>query len=82
MSGEAGADLRYGVGASIVEERFDVYLDTVAESNELQNRRNGGEGQKGSPVVLHRFLVVNVTCVPESVRDPRKWECDCNEQAR
>lgn len=79
MGREAGADLRYGVGASIVEERFDVYLDTVAESNKLQNSRNGGEGQKGSPIVLHRFRVVNVTCVPESVRDPCKWKCDCKE---
>ena len=82
MGGEAGADLRYGVGGSIIEERFDVYLDTVAESHKLQNSRDGGEGQKGSPVVLQRVHVVDVTCIPEPVRDPCKWKHDCNEQAR
>ena len=81
MGGKAGADLCYGIAASIVEKRFDVYLDTVAESNKLQNRRDGSEGQKRSPVVLQSFRVIDVTCIPESVRGPRKWKCDCEEQA-
>lgn len=81
MGGEARADLRYGVGGSIVEKRIDVYLDTVAESSKLQNSRDGRECQKRSPVVLQSFRVVDVTRIPESIRGPCKWECDCKEQA-
>lgn len=80
MGGQARAALRYGVGASIIEERFDVYLDAVAESCKLQNSRDGGESQKRSPVVLQSFRVVNVTCIPEPVRDTCYWKCDCDKQ--
>ena len=79
---ETGAGLRYGIGASIIDQRFDVYLDTVAESDKLENGRDGGEGQKRPPVVLQSIRVVDVACVPESIRRPCKWKHDCNEQAR
>ena len=68
MSREAGAGLRCGIGASIV----DVYLDTVAESDKLQNSRDRGEGQKRSPVILHSFNVVDVACVSKPIRGPCK----------
>lgn len=81
MGGKARADLRYGVGACIVEKRFDVYLDAVAESNKLQNSRDSSEGQERSPIVLQSFRVVDVTRIPESVRGPCKWKHDRKEQA-
>ena len=67
MDRETGAGLRCGVGASIIDKRLDVYLDTVAESNKLQNSGNRREGQKRSPIVLQSFRMVNVTCIPKSV---------------
>ena len=79
MRGEAGAGLSYGVAASIVDKRFDVYLDAVAKGDELQYGRDGGEGQKRSPVVLQSFGVVDVACIPESVRGSRKWKHDGEE---
>ena len=82
MRRKTGAGLRGGVGASIIEKRSDVYLDTVTESYKLQYRRDGGEGQKRAPVILQRFGVVDVACIPESVGGPCNWKCDCKEQAR
>ena len=67
MGRETRASLCCGNGASIIEKRFDVHLDTVAESNKLQDRRDGGESQEWSPIVLQSFRVVDVTCIPKSV---------------
>ena len=82
MCRKTGAGLRYGVAAPIIDKRFDVYLDTVAESGKLQNGRDGGKGQKRPPIVLHCFRVVDMACVPESIRGSCKWKHDCDEQAR
>ena len=82
MGRETGAGLCYGVAASIINKRFDVYLDTVAECDKLQNSRDGGEGQKRPPIVLQSFRVVDMACVPKSIRGPRNWKRDCNKQAR
>ena len=82
MGGEAGAGLRCGVGASIIDKRFDVDFDTVAESNKLQNSRNRTEGKKRSPVVLQSFHMVNVACIPKSIGGSCKRKGDCKEQAR
>ena len=82
MGRETRASLCCGIGASIIEKRFDIHLDTVAKSNKLQDRRDGGEGQERSPVVLQSFRVVDVTCISKSVGYFCKWKCDCKEQGR
>ena len=63
----------------VVQESGNVDADTISEGGELKNGGSASKAEKRDPVILYRFVMVDVTRIAEPIRNPGEYEDDCSE---